>query len=295
MDIYNIESVFTALELGNVIQRVPNVEPDEIDDLISSLKKVIAKTLECSIRFQVINSRIEATNDYASFVELIQKIRSDIEPKHDVEVITFNYDIALDYALRWLSENINYGLNNSRNGIPVYKLHGSLNWIRCNHCRQVVEWDIRDYTSKLFGSSFVWQEQESVGIHITQNLNHFEHCGKKDSNTGPVIIPPSWNKSDYHKELTHVWSKAADALSKAENIFIIGYSLPETDSFFRQLFALGTASETILKKIWVFNPDRSVETRFNQLIGSGVKNRFEFFDVEFHEAINLLCDEFDPQ
>jgi hypothetical protein len=37
-----------------------------------------------------------------------------------------------------------------------------------------------------------------------------------------------------------VWRTAAQHLSEAEHIFIIGYSLPETDQFFRYLYGLGT-------------------------------------------------------
>src|SRR5258706_11739933 len=37
----------------------------------------------------------------------------------------------------------------------------------------------------------------------------------------PVIVPPSWNKSDYHQTLSNVWAAAATDLSEAEYIFII--------------------------------------------------------------------------
>ena len=55
-----------------------------------------------------------------------------------------------------------------------------------------------------------------------------------------MIVPPTWNKTEYHSNLSHVWHEAAVELGSARNIYVFGYSLPETDSFFRYLFALGT-------------------------------------------------------
>jgi hypothetical protein len=36
-----------------------------------------------------------------------------------------------------------------------------------------------------------------------------------------------------HTGLSSVWRAAATHLAEAENVFIIGYSLPDTDEFFR--------------------------------------------------------------
>ncbi|MFN7929916.1 MAG: hypothetical protein U0Y68_18610 [Blastocatellia bacterium] len=99
-------------------------------------------------------------------------------------------------------------------------------------------------------------------------------------------MPPSWNKADYHNALSDVWAAAARHLSEAEYIFIIGYSLPTTDSFFRHLYALGSVGPTPLRKIIVFNPDASGETdqRFRDLLGPGAKARYEYQKMTFEQA-----------
>jgi hypothetical protein len=51
MDITNIESLFTALEVGSVIEKFPGLGVDEINRTINSLKYVIVRTLESSIKF----------------------------------------------------------------------------------------------------------------------------------------------------------------------------------------------------------------------------------------------------
>jgi len=98
----------------------------------------------------------------------------------------------------------------------------------------------------------------------------------------PVVVPPTWNKTDGHNALKAVWSQAAIELGQAENIICIGYSLPESDQFFRYLFALGTVGEGHIRRFWVFDPDptHAVEERYRRLIGKGIENRFRFFNDE---------------
>lgn len=106
----------------------------------------------------------------------------------------------------------------------------------------------------------------------------------------PVIVPPSWNKADYHAALSDVWASAAKHLSEAEHIYVIGYSLPETDSFFRHLYALGSVGSTPLRKIAVFNPDSTGATnmRFQALLGPGAKARYEYHTKTFEQAIDHI-------
>jgi hypothetical protein len=78
---------------------------------------------------------------------------------------------------------------------------------------------------------------------------------------------------------------------------VIGYSLPETDSFFRYLFALGVDSETRLQGLWVVNPDderRSVEKRFRELLGRGIEAKTFFLNGDrgrFEGAVDAIADE----
>jgi len=52
-------------------------------------------------------------------------------------------------------------------------------------------------------------------------------------NGSPVIVPPTWNKTQNAPSIATVWREAANQLSDAENIFVSGYSLPQTDEFFK--------------------------------------------------------------
>lgn len=209
-------------------------------------------------------------------------------------IITFNYDLALDYALYYNRHPADYCLPGSvRPGlIPAMKLHGSLNWAICSKCRRIIPWDLGAFFQRprwnLLG------DPESVyldlGSQLPSDLVHCDRYVKPE----PVIVPPTWNKTEYHRGLSTVWSRAASELSDAENIFVSGYSLTETDSFFRYLFALGSVGESRIKRFWVFDPDEQdkVLKRFEKLIGSGAKQRFRFKKQTFGEGINYIRNEF---
>jgi hypothetical protein len=103
-------------------------------------------------------------------------------------------------------------------------------------------------------------------------------------------VPPTWNKTVYKSHLHKVWAAAAAELSEATEILVIGYSLPETDVFFKHLLALGTAGKTRINKFWVFDPDpeERVEARFKDLLGPAAKERFVFHKMRFGQAIRHL-------
>ena len=132
---------------------------------------------------------------------------------------------------------------------------------------------------------------KQVFYNLGTNLKFKEHDGKPLSGP-PVIVPPTWNKNSYHGQLSNVWSKAAYEIAEAENIFIIGYSLPETDSFFRYLYALGSESKKRLRNFVVINKDNSgtTERRFRELIGKGIENRFRYIASTFENGLGKIKD-----
>jgi hypothetical protein len=131
-----------------------------------------------------------------------------------------------------------------------------------------------------------------VTMGMVGHVKEYERCGKQVA-IAPMIVPPTWNKTEHHRSLSSVWSAAARELSDTEELFIIGYSLPESDAFFRYLFALGTIGESPLRRVWVFNPNRSpeIQRRFSALFGPGAEQRFAFFPMTFEDSIAHIRNE----
>jgi hypothetical protein len=292
LDLTNIESIFNAFEIANTIGKLPGFETAEIPSVISSLKEVIVTTLEQTIKFPFRGSHISsAPQTYKQFTELLQHIINDATPKHTASVITFNYDIAIDVALHMARIGPDYGFDSgtSSGALPLLKLHGSLNWASKAKDNSVIPLKLQDYFTKYSIQGF--RETGTCSIPIGAQLQeYFSKHTDIEVKAEPVIVPPTWNKTEHQQILSQVWGRAARELGEAEYIFIIGYSLTETDVFFRLLYALGTVSDTPLKKIEVFNPDNSakIRSRFASLMGSGAISRFNYIPLGFSDSISLI-------
>ena len=140
LDISNIEEVFNALELAKIIGAFPGGDESYVRESIASLRKVISVTLENTIFFPVADgTKIAPPKPYQEFAELLSHLSREAEPKQTVSVITFNYDLVVDYALSYNSLGPNYAMEGAINGgIPLLKLHGSTNWAQCAECGKIV-------------------------------------------------------------------------------------------------------------------------------------------------------------
>lgn len=283
LDIYNVESVFSAFEMAKTLNAFPDKNPNEIDKLITSLRRVIVRTLELSVKFPVENNSIGIPPPYKEFLDLVRDLKRSIKPTQTVAILTFNYDICIDRAVLCSGFKIDYGLSEPKeeyNSIPILKLHGSLNWSSSRNDNEIIPWYLEDYHNSHQSISLL--STEFCALPIGSQLTEMNNNTTYKTVTGePFIVPPTWNKQESHRNISKVWSRAASELSDAENIMVIGYSMPPTDSFFKYLYALGTVGNSLLRRFWVFNPDESVRNRFLELLGPGAEARFFFKPVTF--------------
>lgn len=285
IDINNIEEVFSIFEMASLLNKFPGYDIEkfskERNELLSSMKRLIYMTLVKSTPLdlnQNINEGMDLPSpkgSYANFIKVFWNIKK-VE-KEFPSIITFNYDLMLDYTLMLNGLMINYGLcteKNENEKIYLFKLHGSLNW----------------FTSKKNDNNISPFDLIKTIKEISKNKNPNLY-ESYNFNKGPVIIPPTWDKSKYRELLSKVWTGAAYNLAEAENIFIIGYSLPLTDNFFRYLYSIGTEGEKAIRRFWVFNPNETnVKRKYEDFIGTGVKERFEYIPLTFNYATKILSD-----
>ena len=280
LDLNNIESIFTVLELGRIIQRVPGLSSEKIPQAISALKELIVKTLEVTMKFPTKSRYIGVPKPYEEFAALIAHLLREAFPTQTAAVITFNYDIAADMGMYRAGLGPDYVIEKPPgNHVPIslLKLHGSLNWATEKESRRIRPLHLTSYFQHYSYNGF--EERGSTRVPIgSQLVEYFARQASTVVEPEPVIVPPSWNKADYHAALSDVWASAAKHLSEAEQLFIVGYSLPETDSFFRHLYALGSVGTTPLRRIAAFNPDSTgtVDRRFQALLGPGAAARYEY-------------------
>ncbi|WP_207432026.1 hypothetical protein [Sabulibacter ruber] len=294
LDLNNIESLFGAIEMGIILGRLTSKSQD-IVKYKEALTTLISKTLIKSMLFPFIikpgyvhHPTFKSSDSYNHFTQLLKN-----EKNQKPSVLTFNYDLGLELGFHYNDVKINYRLDDDTSGLNLLKLHGSINWytnastlkgkIKYLSVEDVNNWIRNDYSR----NRYIERNRYTFDIDKYLNLSG----ANEQQDIEAVIIPPTWNKTEYQGQLTRVWEAAADELSKAQNIYILGYSLPESDSFFRYLFALGTISKNRIRNIVVYNPESSgdTEARFRRLFGLSTESRFQYKPLKFSEAIQDIA------
>lgn len=289
-DLDNLEMLFGAIEMGQLIHKFGNRTPEQIANLRNSIVTLIVRTLEMNIGFPVNKDRRLAPQVYRQFVDMLTHV-STKTGNSDYSFITFNYDIALDYALLsggietsylLAGDEVNHKLR------PLLKLHGSINWGRCANCKEIQPIDLRPILNLIVnirGPDF---------LCLSDMIRRTKHSRCDHMLTlPPVIVPPTWDKTSHHAQLANVWKNAAKELEAAERIFIIGYSLPDSDLFFRYLFSLGSMGKARIKTFMVVDPDKQdiVIPRFRKLIGRGIVDRFQPVNSDFAGSLSGISKE----
>jgi hypothetical protein len=273
LDLNNLEEVFGAIEMAQLISKLADRRPAEIEQLRQHFITLVVRTLQLSITVEAAGAPPAAAGKLAA------GISAAIDRGVDVSILTFNYDLVMEMALQTERLGYAYGLAGEqprphKRVIPLLKLHGSVNWNWCDQCKMV-------YDARTFRHSYSRFEQRFVAASHPAEVH--ASCSYVPSPT-PVIVPPSWDKSRYQGSLRAVWEQAATALGAADEIFVIGYSLPEADSFFRYLFALGTQSRTRVHRMLVVNPDNTVRPKFERFIGQGLRAQLKFLDNGYFQS-----------
>lgn len=110
-----------------------------------------------------------------------------------------------------------------------------------------------------------------------------------DANTG-VVVCPTWNKaaiSDTNKAtIKDAWRAAYSTLTRATQIRILGYSLPDLDAYIRYLLKSAIHNSRDLTRIDIIclDPDKTVEKRYKTLIPN--YSGFEFISANVEDYLN---------
>jgi len=161
------------------------------------------------------------------------------DPNQQLTLISTNYDLpvdqwlfdaygrsynkiadAFDFGMAWRSEHDKLYDRPKAPDIRLYKLHGSLNWLRCELCEHV-------YVN-VQGSI----AHQAYDEH-TQSGNECI-CGHAPLRS--VLVSPSFVRDIRDVSLLGIWKSAIEALRLADTWIIIGYSFPTEDIGIRTLF-----------------------------------------------------------
>jgi len=132
--------------------------------------------------------------------------------------------------------------------MPILKLHGSCNWGFCPQCENVM------HVPMEWGSHEV-EIDRLVGGAGARKVCHW-HAADHPllPRYVPHIVPPTWNKWMGDYTLRHVWRQAYSVLANCTKLFVVGTSLPETDTHLRHLIRMAFARMNKAPQVYVVNP-----------------------------------------
>lgn len=193
----------------------------------------------------------------------------------DIVFFSANYDLLLDNALITVLSKpggpgpIDYAVEFcepdswttiSSPAIPLYKVHGSLNWMYCPVCNTL------RYTPL------------EKGIVALYENPHLGACLKCESVYQPLIVPPTVFKNMANPFLTAIWQRAERALRDIQHLVFCGYSFPDADLHVKYLLKRVQTSAHALRQVTVLNhypgkravQAKEEESRFKRFLGNSV-------------------------
>jgi NAD-dependent SIR2 family protein deacetylase len=211
-----------------------------LDTDLSPVMKKLGREQKYSLELEEtrLTVNLRATSKQkATLARFLDWLMAKKEGRRPLTLVTTNYDLAFETPLYRRSEfvdvadTIDFGFDwripypgdivprPAEPKIRLYKLHGSLNWLRCNHCGQmyVNPGEVIAYIS--FWTERVWANTCECGAFPLRHL----------------IVAPSMVRDIRDPHLLNVWRNATEALRTAAEWIMIGYSLPAEDLAIRSM------------------------------------------------------------
>ena len=218
----------------------------------------------------------------------------------DATVLTFNYDVLVEAA--WLAcasgprttselypvpltpaalrVGGTWGTSTAGAGLRLLKLHGSLSW-----------W----YSGP---DSPPGDTVYDLGVLRPESLDDGVYFRLRDDerlvvDKLPMIVPPTMTKGSYYinRVLTSLWSQAAESLRSAEELVVMGFSMPSTDHIVGSLMATELAPNACVIPL---DCDVSVVNRFRRLLGEAEGDSEDRSSSETSRVLETWAGSDDP-
>lgn len=187
-------------------------------------------------------------------------------------IISMNYDLIIDNGVLDRHDMVDYHIttkinqelanNGNTRKTSIYKLHGSLNWLYCPVCRVLRSYDGR----------------KQALAALIRNIP----CDDCHTPLEPILITPSFLKNYNNSFIVEVWRKAQERLQRADEVFFVGYSMPDADIELRMFFTRALYANKLIhdgRRCRITVIDKSESDK------SAVRVRYEkiFGEVEYYK------------
>lgn len=167
-----------------------------------------------------------------------------------VSIVTTNYDCVFELQLfaaiskrGKVFKDVDFGtsvsspssvdfLRPKKSKLGVFKLHGSLNWLRCSRCQRL----------------YVNPQKRIASLEFWKETRPYNTCLCRGRLRG-VMVAPSYVRDMRDSHFTEIWDAALQELRAATEWIFIGYSLPQEDVGIRSLLLRALHSRKRLPKM----------------------------------------------
>src|SRR5579871_2300465 len=244
----NLEDVFTNIDLA--ANTGHHLGPKHSPSSLRTTRRVLLARM----MYMLNEKYVEAERNKAEEWEKLDNFFKDLDIKHSA-FISINWDTVIERRLteRHKVKNFDYlcGAQAARfpskgnviserasvedsKGVPVVKIHGSVNWLYCDSCRRLY-WFPPDDAIRIAMQLITPQEGKKL------KLREAEDCAKwrcLNCTTVPLttrIATFSFLKALDFPMFERSWVSAERLLRNADKWVFIGYSLPAADYEFKHL------------------------------------------------------------
>ena len=193
--------------------------------------------------------------------------------KNNASILTTNWDTVLEILFRKEKIDFHTQIEGDKiaNNINMLKLHGSINWFKCNRCGNYHVTQDAKIAKYLFDDT----RQEECKI-----------CGAKANEKQillqPEIITPTMLKTLNNKIFREIWAEAASNLDNADKIIFIGYSLPLADFEVRYLLKKHIRNNTKIEVVLAKNDCPIDDNDISSKPEGRYKTLFPANEITFH-------------
>lgn len=268
----NLEDVFSLIAAESLGQ---NRRPG-FDRFM--MQNAIAYTLAIKTR-DIYEEDAKITSDYARWLTIMTG-GAKADDLGNTSIITLNYDDIIErscqrnkirYNLGFSFEEGHYkpypddlSLLNSMwlasssdtNSLSLYKLHGSIRWLRQKDNKG----------------------QESLQIGDSLSILTSDELTDEPARHELVIEPPTFSKAFSDPAMRLQWRHAYNAIKNAHRIVIVGYSFPKTDQHMLYLLMSSLRYNSVGKECVIVNPEVETNAELKALCGT-IYNLYKFDDI----------------
>jgi len=226
-----------------------------------------------SSQMRTLKDLLSRTLEYALTGPPCAKHRELADRMNDGDVvISLNYDLLMDNAMFEADKgkdscyHMNFNKVNidgnwkepvsRKSKVSLFKLHGSLNWVRCTLCGSLLLYRFR---------------KQILTGWIPFNC---PRCSSDESVAERVMVPPLQSKDYRDKDMTFLWIQTDRMLKAFKKIVCIGYSFPSADSDMRALMRRLRSRQPHPPEVDFVSPDSDANERMKTLLGIKRTNRF---------------------